>query len=55
MMPEAPKPITEEERVALKGIYLESSDVYTPRDTEQNAWVLEAYRRGRKATEKESQ
>jgi hypothetical protein len=46
--PEVSGPITTEEKRALAGIYLDSSDVYTPRDTEQNAWVLEAYRRGQK-------
>lgn len=43
------KTITPDEKTALDGIYL--TDVYTPRDTEQNVWVLEAYRRGQQSKE----
>ena len=37
-------PISQEEQESLADMLTEE---YTPRDTEQNAFVLEAYRRGR--------
>ena len=39
----SPHSITTEEQQALEGLLVEE---YTPRDTEQNAWILKAYRRG---------